>query len=97
MLQPTSRNLLLEVQDISNEWAGGLIRPESARDGAGGLILRAKAPSCTTPVPIGAEVILDYESEDLKQNVLEMEGKRYFIIRENFVMAYFDPEKELTK
>ena len=90
MLQPTSRNLLLEVLDVSEEWAGGLIRPENTRDGAGGLILRAKATNCTTPVPIGAEVILDYESEDLKQNIVEMDGKRYFIIRENFVMAYFE-------
>lgn len=94
-MRPVARNLLLEVKDVNQEWTGGILRPESERDGKNnGLVLLDKADNCVYDIPVGAEVFLDYESEDLKQNEMTIDGKRCFVIREDFAMAYMDPNDE---
>lgn len=97
-MRPIAKNVILEIQESSDTYGGGLIKPESHRGIAGDFKFVDCAYDCcweTKLIPKGAEVLVDYDTEDVEKNIIEREGRKLFIVRENFVMAYFVPT-ELT-
>ena len=92
-MQPIKRNVLLEIQDQAGEYDGGFLRPESYRRISGKLKFVTCATDCSAEVQSikpGAEVLLDYDSDQIEPNIWERNGRRFFIIRQSFIMGYFD-------
>jgi len=92
MITPIARNLLLEVLESDPVYNNGLIVPEKYRGISGKFKILAKAKDCLTEILVGTEVLLDYETADIKSNLQEIEGKTCFLIREDFVMCYFEED-----
>lgn len=88
MIRPVSRNLLLELVKTEQEWAPGILRPEtSERLTAEGTVLD-RAWDCSQDAPeIGARVLIEFEPEELQRNSFVWEGRALFIIREPFIIG----------
>ena len=91
MITPIRRNVMVEITDDESTYSSSnILKPNSYRGISGKMILKSKAYNCHNSIPLGAEVILEYPTDEVERNLLEIDGGRYFIVRETFVAGWFD-------
>lgn len=91
-ITPVARNVLLEIRDDEENYSPLIVKPNSYRGVSGKMILVAKAKSCRNNILIGTEVLLDYPTDEVERNLHYVGGKKYFLVRENFIMACWEEE-----